>query len=126
MTDRKTRLTLRGRRGAHWYGDGDPQWTQGKRGRPCQTAEQALAERRKAIKLLKRHGGTDPRANRVRVRLESCTSKRRCLSGACPECQRAYQRWFVTSANRFLNQAKKRFRIASVVPKSKIDRGNLR
>lgn len=125
MVDRRTRAILRGRRSSHCYGDGSPQWTEGKKQRPCITAEQAASQREKTIKLLKRHSGTDPRADRVRRRLEKCAPDHRCLSGACPECLRAYQRWFVAEVSGLLQQENRPFRVVSVVPQHSTPEGKL-
>ncbi|WP_237480622.1 hypothetical protein [Lichenibacterium dinghuense] len=85
------------------YGDGPPQWFEGRRQRPCQTAAQAQAERRRRVKRLRRFGKKQPAALRVADRLEACQPEARCHSGACPECARAWQRWFVTATTGFLS-----------------------
>jgi hypothetical protein len=125
MVDRRTRLILRGRHSAQWYGNGEPRWTEGKRQRPCTTAEEATEKRKKIVKLLKRHGGTNSRANDVRERLSSCKPERRCLSGACPLCLRADQRWFVSQVNELLKAENRPFRVVSIVPQDSTPEGNL-
>lgn len=126
MVDHRTRLILRGRHSAKWYGDGEPRWAEGKKQRPCMNAGRAAEQRKKTIKLLTRHAPTDPRADRVRRRLQSCTADRRCLSGACPECLRAYQRWFVAEVNSVLEAENRSYRIISVVPQDKKPEGGLK
>src|SRR5258707_13773620 len=66
------------------------------------TAEFAYKERVKRIKFLRKHGKTDPKAAVLAHRLESCESDQRCLSGACPECGRLFQRWFVRRSKKFI------------------------
>jgi hypothetical protein len=124
MVDRRIRLILRGRRSVRWYGNSEPRWKEGKNQRPCMSAEEAAVQRKRAIRLLKRHG-TSRRAHRVRRRLESCQPAHRCLSGACPECQRALQRWFVLQANEMLQAENRQLRIISVVPLTCIPEGEL-
>jgi hypothetical protein len=92
---------LRGRGGQRWYGNGPPQWLQGPKKQPCQTADEAVEARLKAVKHLKKHGSGSS-ARRVKRALKSCEPECRCLSGACPECMRAFQRWFVHAADEFI------------------------
>lgn len=97
-----TELILGGRGGRRWYGNGPPDWPQGPEKQPCQTAEEAVEARRKAIKHLRKHGSGSSAARRVRKALNSCEPDNRCLSGACPVCMRAFQRWFVHAADEFI------------------------
>jgi hypothetical protein len=83
------------------YGDGPPQWLEGRNRHPCQTAEQAEIERRRLIKRLRRFGKHHAPALAVSDRIEGCAVRRRCMSGACPECARAWQRWFVKATATF-------------------------
>src|SRR5207244_916562 len=53
----------------------------------------------------RRHRQAHPAAERVAERLQSCDSRARCLSGACPECCRAHQRWFVDNSRRLIRNA---------------------
>jgi hypothetical protein len=80
-----------------WYTNGPPQWPVGKAQHPAQTAGEAETERLKLIKRLRLDGPDDPAAQALADRLDSCTPGQRCMSGACPECNRAYTRWFVAS-----------------------------
>jgi hypothetical protein len=66
------------------------------------TAEFAYHERLKRIKFLRKHSNTDPKAAVLAHRLESCEPDQRCLSGACPECGRLFQRWFVRRSKKFI------------------------
>jgi hypothetical protein len=91
----RTREILSDERG---YGDGLPQWPVGKSQCPAQTSAEAEAERLKLIKLLRRRATSHPGAEALAYRLDSCAPRQRCMSGACPECNRAYTRWFVTSS----------------------------
>jgi hypothetical protein len=125
MVDRRTCLILRGRHSAQWYGNGEPRWTEGKRQRPCTTAEEATEKRKKIVKLLEKHGGKNPAADRLRKRLEGCKPERRCLGGACPECTRAHQRWLVSELNALLKSEGDVFRVVSIVPDLKTPEGKL-
>src|SRR4051794_38631609 len=95
---------LQGRAGRRWYDNSPPHWSEGRNKRRCKSAAIASAERQKAIKTLRKHGVGNLEAKEVRKALEACTPKQRCLSGACPECTRALQRWFVESADRLLRR----------------------
>jgi hypothetical protein len=59
-------------------------------------------ERRRRIKVLRKHGNKDVRAVAIANRLDACEPGRRCLSGACPECGHLLQRWFVRNSKRFI------------------------
>ena len=63
------------------------------------SADGAYNERLRRIKFLRRHGS---KANCVAERLEGCDVPCRCLSGACPECGRLLQRWFVRQSKKFI------------------------
>src|SRR6266446_4300813 len=66
------------------------------------TAEYVHKERLRRIKFLRKHSTTNPQALNVADRLESCEPKHRCLSGACPECGRLLQRWFVRRSKKLI------------------------
>lgn len=66
------------------------------------TAEFAHEERLRRIKFLRKHGKTDAKAAALAHRLQSCEPDQRCLSGACPECGRLLQRWFVRGSRKFI------------------------
>lgn len=85
-----------------YFGDGDPQWLEGRNQHPCQTAEGAETERKRLVKRLRRFGKHDTAALAVADRIAGCAVRRRCLSGACPECARAWQRWFTEATATFL------------------------
>jgi hypothetical protein len=98
------RLILQGSEAAKWYGDGPPQWQQGRKKASCQTAVEAVEARRKAIRHLDWHGAHLEQARTVRSVLASCKADNRCLSGACPVCMRAFQRWFVAAMDQFIRR----------------------
>ncbi|MCJ2086455.1 hypothetical protein MKK88_10685 [Methylobacterium sp. E-005] len=88
------------------YGDGPPQWLEGRLKRPCQTAAQAAVERLRLVQRLRRFAArTDFNAEAVGNRLDCCCTEVRCMSGACPECARAWQRWFTAATEEFLAHA---------------------
>ena len=71
------------------YGVGAPAW-------PCAvTSSDAKEARKRHIKRLKRFSTQIPEAPKLAKILARCKSRHRCMSGACPECGRAFQRWFV-------------------------------
>ena len=73
-----------------YYGDGPPTWP----GAP--TSTDAKRARRSYIKRLRRFARQFPEAKNLADVLAPCKRRRRCMSGACPECGRAFQRWFVS------------------------------
>jgi hypothetical protein len=75
---------------AHWFGNKPPSWP----GAP--TADDAKKARKRYIKRLKRFSSEFPEAVKLAKILARCKRHRRCTSGACPECGRAFQRWFVS------------------------------
>jgi hypothetical protein len=66
------------------------------------TEEFAYEERLRRIKFLRKYAKKDSRAIFIAHRLESCEPDQRCLSGACPECGRLFQRWFVRRSKKFI------------------------
>jgi len=86
------------------------------------TAEFTHEERLRRIKFLRKHSNTDPKAEAVADRLESCEPDQRCLSGACPECGRLFQRWFVRRSKKFIakrnSRPKHELVAVSIVPSS--------
>jgi hypothetical protein len=97
-----------------WYADGAPFWRRCGRGKPGKTSKQARKERRRLVKILRRHAKGNDSALRLADSLKSCSKEHRCLSGVCPECARAFQRWFV-SATSSVVIPKKRWRVVSLV-----------
>jgi hypothetical protein len=79
-----------------WYGDGEPSWT----GAPA--SEEAQNRRLFCAKRLRRFKIT-PQALKLAARLKACRPGKRCKSGACPECGRAFQRWFVHSTTALIS-----------------------
>ena len=72
------------------YRDGAPTWP----GAP--TSNNAKKARKSYIKRLKRFSPQLPEAAKLAKILARCKRRRRCASGACPECGRAFQRFFVS------------------------------
>jgi len=74
-----------------FYGDGEPKWDD------CIASEMAVLQRLATIKRLrlKRFAEAFPRATDLAERMAQCRPRHRCMSAACPECLRAFQRWFV-------------------------------
>ena len=59
------------------------------------TAEYQFNERLKRIRFLRKHGKTDSELLLIADYLEQCEPRNRCYSGACPECGRLFQRFYV-------------------------------
>jgi hypothetical protein len=73
-----------------YYGNSAPTWP----GAP--TSKDAKKARRSYIKRLRRFSSEFRGAKKLANVLARCKRRRRCMSGACPECGRAFQRWFVS------------------------------
>ena len=71
------------------------------RGEP--TAEEMIEARLRLVGFFQKYGKRDPLANIVAKRLKSCGQGQRCLCGACPECGRLLQRWFVRKSKGFIS-----------------------
>src|SRR5215207_5347508 len=105
----RTRAILSNER---WYRDGSPRWLVGKAQNPAETADKAHDERLKLANRLLRYS---PETHAVAHRLDTCAPRNRCMSAACPECTRAYSRWFVSSAETCLNDLGTSISILSLV-----------
>jgi hypothetical protein len=75
-----------------YFGDGSPLWENAPHARPV------IKARLRAAKRLRRLTDAYPEAAPLADVLARCKRRRRCMSGACPECCRAVQRWFVEQA----------------------------
>lgn len=84
------------------FRDGEPRWREGRTRKPCQIARQAVAERRKARKRLRRFGRGNKEAQALADVLDLCAPGTRCYSAACAVCSRAFQRWLVVAIDEFL------------------------
>jgi hypothetical protein len=99
--------------------------------RVCDTSEEADDRRLAVIKKLRCH--LKPPRNLfdagMIVSLRHCTAEDPCLSGNCPVCERALQRWFVSTGfhiGRRMARAGRRPRILSIVPDfGRVARGEL-
>jgi hypothetical protein len=80
-----------------YYGDGTPIW------RSAPTSNNAKTTRKSYIKRLKRFSPQIPEAAKLGKILAHCKRPHRCMSGACPECGRAFQRWFVSQVMSLAN-----------------------
>ena len=97
-----------------WYADGQPSWIQGRQRKPTKSSQQARKERCKLVEVLRRHGKDNDSALRLADTLENCCENHRCVSGACPECARAFQRWFVSAASSVVSR-KSHWHVVSLV-----------
>ena len=57
------------------------------------------------VKRLRRFARQFPEAKKLANVLARCKRRRRCMSGACPECGRAFQRWFVSQVGELAGNA---------------------
>jgi hypothetical protein len=73
-----------------YYGDGPPTWPN------ARLSKDAKKARKRYVKRLRRFAHQFPEAKKLAKILARCKRRRRCMSGACPECGRAFQRWFVS------------------------------
>jgi hypothetical protein len=78
------------------YRDGEPDWTNG------ETSLEATVEWERRYHFFKKHGRREPTVALIADRLSECSPEKRCLSGACPPCGRAFQRFFVGEGKRLL------------------------
>ncbi len=60
-------------------------------------------EKVRRTRFLYKKGKTDPQALLIADRLAACEPGSRCCSGACPECCRYYQRWFVRQSKSLIS-----------------------
>jgi hypothetical protein len=80
-----------------WYGDDAPRWEK------APTSNQARHRRRCCVKRIRRLGKGQHDAENLADLLDECVPGNRCMSGACPECSRAIQRWFVANVRRLIH-----------------------
>jgi hypothetical protein len=73
-----------------YYGDGPPTWPK------ARSSKNAKRIRKRYTKRFRRFARQFPEAKALAKLLARCKPGRRCTSGACPECGRAFQRWFVS------------------------------
>jgi hypothetical protein len=59
-------------------------------------------KREKLVNWLRKKAKDNEHAQDLADKVEACRRKRRCKSGACPECAGAAQRLFVKAARRYL------------------------
>jgi hypothetical protein len=59
-------------------------------------------KRQRLVNWLRKKAKGNERAQELADKVETCRPKRRCKSGACPECADAAQRLFVKAARRYL------------------------
>ena len=67
------------------------------------TAEQQFNERLRQIQFLRKHGKADPALLLISDYLDQCEPRNRCCSGACPECSRLFQRFYVRRSKQVVN-----------------------
>jgi hypothetical protein len=59
-------------------------------------------KRQRLVNWLRKKGKSSQRAQELADKIETCRPKRRCKSGACPECTDAAQRLFARTTRRYL------------------------
>ena len=93
------------------------------------TAEEAKKHRFKRIEFLRRHGKASPDALQLADRLDNCSRRTRCISGACPECGRLFQRAWVRATQKPISGMKdidlELVALSLVLPKSGVAKGEL-
>ena len=66
------------------------------------SADDAYTARLQRVRFLQKFAKTDPTFRFCAERLDACEPRNRCLSGACPECSRLFQRWFVRRSKQYI------------------------
>jgi hypothetical protein len=64
------------------------------------SAETISEEHLKRIRFLRKHGKTDSELNSIADCLELCEPRNPCCSGACPQCSRLFQRFYVRQSKK--------------------------
>jgi hypothetical protein len=64
------------------------------------SAETISEEQLKRILFLRKHGKSDPTLNLIAECIEKCEIDDRCCSGACPQCSRLFQRFYVRQSRK--------------------------
>jgi hypothetical protein len=87
----------------------------------------AYRDRLRRIKFLRTNNAMNAHAGKAAERLESCRPDFRCLSGACPECGRLFQRAFVRKSRAFIRDyletlPKQQLIALSIIPRQPIVR----
>jgi hypothetical protein len=63
-------------------------------------AETISEEHLKQIRFLRKHGKSDSELNSIADCLELCEPRNPCCSGACPQCSRLFQRFYVRQSRK--------------------------
>jgi hypothetical protein len=90
-------------------------WLEGRNNRPAMTRREARLQRRKDVKMFRRHGKTLPRVLRLARSIEACRPGWRCMNPACIECGRWVQRRFVSAGDRLLRNSSLKVLAVSIV-----------
>jgi hypothetical protein len=64
------------------------------------SAETISEEQLKRIRFLRKHGKSDSELNSIADCLEQCEKGNPCCSGACPQCSRLFQRFYVRQSRK--------------------------
>jgi hypothetical protein len=64
------------------------------------SAETISEEQLKRIRFLRKHGKSDSELNSIADCLDQCEIRNRCCSGACPQCGRLFQRFYVRQSRK--------------------------
>lgn len=115
-------LVARVLRDEGYYGDGPPTWS----GAP--TSNEARKARKKYVKRLWRFSAQCPEAKAPAKSLARCRPHRRCMSGACPECGRAFRRFFVAEVKKLTRgeSGRELISVSIAFPKFRVDEGQLK
>lgn len=66
------------------------------------TAEYCYLERLRRTRFCRKHENNHPGLKDIADRLELCESRNPCFSGACPECGRLFQRFYIRKTKRII------------------------
>jgi hypothetical protein len=70
--------------------------------RKAPSADDAYTARLQRVRFLQKYVEKDSSLKFFAERLDACEPRNRCLSGACPECSRLFQRWFVRRSKQYI------------------------
>jgi hypothetical protein len=68
------------------------------------TADQARSQLQKQIRFLQKHGDSNKVAQLLSDKLENCSRRHRCISGACPVCGWLFQRSWVRKSKLIIDR----------------------
>jgi hypothetical protein len=95
------------------------------------SAEAISEDQLSRIRFFRKHGKVDPELLLIANCLDQCESRNRCCSGACPECSRLFQRFYVRQTRKPIQniiepEGKKLIAICLITSSSIVRHGQLK